>query len=156
MMQTQQLQFNIPPQVELQQPVSFEDAHGRQFPFYIDFINSFDIFQSVLEARFEDMPGFRKVKSLEYAMRDIASRSAIDLSRPWASIFRPGRIIMNMVFQQPDTTKSSTSSCPGCLTANTSVPDGGDLDIIWYSILVLYALPCSAECIQYYISCLQA
>ncbi|KAK2602929.1 hypothetical protein N8I77_009426 [Diaporthe amygdali] len=89
--QTQQLLYNIPPQVELQQPVIFEDAHGRLSPFHVEFINSFAAFQAVLEARFEDMPGLNKVRSFEYAMQDTRSKKILDLNRPWENNFRPGR-----------------------------------------------------------------
>lgn len=128
-MQIQQLHSAISPQVDRQQPVLFEDAHGRRLPFHIEFINSFKVFQSVLEARFEDVPGLRKVKSLEYNMRDMATKKAIDLDKPWESVFRPGRRVhMSMVFQRPE---SSTTSCPGCLSDNPSSPDSEDSDILW-------------------------
>lgn len=112
-MQTQQLQANLPPEVELQKPIIFEDAHGRLMPFHVEFINSFAAFQAVLEVRFSEVPGLRKVKKLEYVMQDTASKKALDLGRPWESIFRPGRkVIMSILFQEFG---STPSTCPACL-----------------------------------------
>ncbi|ROV92418.1 hypothetical protein VPNG_09580 [Cytospora leucostoma] len=65
-MQIQQLLSSIPSQVERQQPVLLEDAHGRHFPFHIEFINSFAAFQAVLELRFENVPGLKKVRNLDF------------------------------------------------------------------------------------------
>lgn len=136
-MQTQQSQSSIPPQVEFQQPVVFEDAHGRTLPFHLEFINSFTAFQWLLEFRFEKMPGLRKVKKLEYTMRDTASKRTVDLSRPWESVVRPGRkVLMSMVFQRP---KASTSSCPGCLAESPDGPGSGESDIKWYAIPTCHA-----------------
>jgi hypothetical protein len=57
----QKLQFQLSPQVDRQQPVYFEDAHGRIAPFHIEFINSFEAFQAVMEVRFRHLPGLKKV-----------------------------------------------------------------------------------------------
>lgn len=108
----QQLQSKLPPQIQHQQAVLFEDAHERLTPLHVEFINSFAAFQAVLEVRFRQVPGLKKVKSLEYTMEDTASRRSLDLSKPWESLFRPGRkVIMSMLFEQVETT---LSSCPGC------------------------------------------
>lgn len=129
--QIQQFLYNIPPQVELQQPVIFEDAHGRLSPFHVEFISSFAAFQAVLEVRFEDMPGLKKVRSLEYAMQDARSKKILDLNRPWASNFRPGRkFVMSMIFQLP---KASTSSCPGCRTENLDCLEDEASEVQWYN-----------------------
>lgn len=129
--QIQQLQANLPPQVERQQPILFEDAHERLSPFHVEFINSFAAFQAVLEVRFSQVPGLKKVKGLEYAMQDTASKKSLDMSRPWESIFRPGRkVIMSMLFQQA---KPTVSSCPGCFQEDTRDRHADeDAHIQWY------------------------
>lgn len=133
-MEMQQLQANIPPQVERQQPILFEDAHERLAPFHVEFINSFAAFQAVLEVRFSQVPGLKKVKSLEYAMQDTASKKALDVNRPWESIFRPGRrVVMSMLFQQDD---SRVSSCPGCLRDNVQGDGGEDTHVRWYDLFL--------------------
>lgn len=128
-LQFQQLQANMPPQIERQQPILFEDAHGRLAPFHLEFINSFPAFQAVLEVRFAQVPGLKKVKSLEYVMQDTASKKTLDLNKPWESIFRPGRkIIMSMLFQQVSYTQPKAPavvSCPGCLQEVEDVNNRG-------------------------------
>ena len=42
-MDMQNIQCRLPPQVDRQQPVYFEDAHGRVAPFHVEFINSFEV-----------------------------------------------------------------------------------------------------------------
>lgn len=129
-LQIQQLQANLPPQVERQQPILFEDAHERLTPFHLEFINSFAAFQAVLEVRFSQVPGLKKVKGLEYALQDTALKKTLDLSRPWESLFRPGRkVIMSILFQQAKTT---VSSCPGCLKEDMQDGAGdGDAHVQW-------------------------
>lgn len=128
-LQFQQLQANMPPQIERQQPILFEDAHGRLEPFHLEFINSFAAFQGFLELRFKQVPGLKKVKCMEYVIQDTASKKTLDLSKPWESIFRPGRrVIMSMLFQQVDSTQSrapAVVSCPGCLQEVEYVNKGG-------------------------------
>lgn len=133
-LQIQQLQANLPPQVERQQPILFEDAHERLTPFHLEFINSFAAFQAVLEVRFSQVPGLKKVKGMEYALQDTTRKKALDLSRPWESIFRPGRkVIMSILFQQ---IKTTVSSCPGCLKEDVQNGDGeGDTHIQWCETL---------------------
>ncbi|CRG92826.1 hypothetical protein PISL3812_09897 [Talaromyces islandicus] len=106
----------LPPQINCQQPVSFEDAHGRIVPIHVEFINSFDAFQAVLEVRFRDLPGLRKVQKMEYELHDSVSRRRVNLHSPWESIFLPGRnVAMSIVFRRP---QAQTSSCPGCYSRN--------------------------------------
>lgn len=130
-LQMQQLLSNIPAQVDLQQPVFFEDAHGIPARLCLEWFNSLAAFQAGLEAHFQDMPGLKKVKNLEYALEDVGSKRKIDLTKSWRSIFRPGRRVnMSMVFPQ---TQAQSSSCPGCFSEN--VIAGGDTnDEIQWSV----------------------
>ncbi|KAJ4414464.1 hypothetical protein N0V82_007913 [Gnomoniopsis sp. IMI 355080] len=122
--QIQQLHASLPPQVDRQQPILFQDAHERLTPFHVEFINSFAAFQAVLEVRFSQVPGLKKVIGLEYAMEDTASKRTLDLTKPWESIFRPGRkVVMSMLFQQVE---STISSCPGCLKETVQEDSGED------------------------------
>lgn len=138
--QMQQLMCSIPPQIEREQPVLFEDAHGRLTPFHVEFINSYAAFQAVLEARFQNMPGLRKVRNLEYSMQDIQTNQILDLSRSWENSVRPGRkFVMSMVFELP---KAVISSCPGCSTENFNRLRNKGSDFQWYetSLLSLFLL----------------
>lgn len=137
--QMQQVLRSIPPQIEREQPVIFEDAHGRITPVHVEFINSFEAFQAVLLTRFEHMPGLRKVRNLEYSMQDARSQEILDLSKPWESNFRPGRRLnMSMVFR---ILSEVTSSCPGCSTENSNLLGHGDADVQWYVEVLLLLAP---------------
>lgn len=137
--QMQQLQSKLPPQIQLQQPVLFEDAHERLTPLHVEFINSFAAFQAVLEIRFSQVPGLKKVKGLEYTMEDTASRRSLDLSKPWESLFRPGRkVIMSMLFEQVETTMSS---CPGCFRETAQKGGCKNTHTQWCGCLCFFS-PC--------------
>jgi hypothetical protein len=129
----QKLQFQLPAQVDRQQPVCFEDAHGRIAPFHVEFINSFEAFQAVMEVRFRHVPGLKKVQNIQYAIHESTSKRKIDLTAPWESVFLPGRKVnMSMVFRRPQT---SMSSCPACLTENEIEDSKEGSEIQWYVII---------------------
>ena len=133
----QKLQFQLPAQVDRQQPISFEDAHGRIAPFHIEFINSFEAFQAVIEVRFRHVPGLKKVQNIQYVIHDLSSKRKLDLTAPWDSVFLPGRKVnMSMVFRRPQT---SMSSCPGCLTENEIDDSNKGSEIKWYVITFIIA-----------------
>jgi hypothetical protein len=125
----QKIQSQIPPQVTRQQPVYFEDAHGRIAPFHIEFINSFEAFQAIMEVRFRHVPGLKKVQNSEYLLHEFNSKRELNLRAPWESVFLPGRKVnMSMVFQRP---QASLSSCPGCQTENETEREATDKEIKW-------------------------
>lgn len=122
-------QTRIPPQIERQQPVYFEDAHGRLAPFYTEFINSLEAFQAVMEVRFRHVPGLKKVQRNQYLIQEPSSKRRLNLRAPWESVFLPGRkVVMSMIFQTPQT---STSSCPGCQTENEVSSSRSQEEIQW-------------------------
>ncbi|KAF2028074.1 hypothetical protein EK21DRAFT_102145 [Setomelanomma holmii] len=109
-------QAQIPLQIDRQQPVYFEDAHGRLAPFHIEFINSFEAFQAVMEVRFRHVPGLKKVQGNRYTVKESNTKRVLNLGAPWESVFLPGRkVVMSMIFHVPQTT---TMSCPGCQSEN--------------------------------------
>jgi hypothetical protein len=133
----QKLQFQLPAQVDRQQPVYFEDAYGRIAPFYIEFISSFDAFQAVMEVRFRHVPGLKKVQNVEYAIQESSSKRKLDLTAPWDSIFLPGRKVnMSTVFRRPQT---SMSSCPGCQTENKIEDSNKGSEIQWYVNISIFS-----------------
>jgi hypothetical protein len=126
----QTLQFQLPLQVDRQQPVYFEDAHGRIALFHTEFISSFDAFQAVMEVRFHHVPGLKKVQNIEYTIQDLSSKRKFDLTASWDSIFLPGRkMTMSIVFRRPH---MSMSSCPGCQTENKTEGSNIESEIQWY------------------------
>lgn len=122
-------QTQLPPQIDRQLPVYLEDAHGRVAPFHIEFINSFEAFQAVMEARFLHLPGLKKVQRSEYLIQEPGRKRTLNLKAPWESVFLPGRkFVMSMVFQTP---QKSTSSCPGCQTENEHLTNESQSYIQW-------------------------
>jgi hypothetical protein len=123
------LQTQLPPQIDRQQPVYFEDAHGRVAPFHIEFINSLEAFEAVMEVRFRHVPGLKKIQRSEYLLQEPGGKRKLNLQAPWESVFLPGRkVFMSMVFQTPQT---STSSCPGCQTENEVPTNESQSEVQW-------------------------
>jgi uncharacterized protein YhaN len=122
-------QKQIPLQVDRQQPVYFEDAHGRIAPFHTEFINSREAFQAVMEVRFGHVPGLKMVQRNQYIVKELNSKRKLNLQAPWESVFLPGRkVVMSMVFQMPQTT---TTSCPGCQSAQKVSSDESRGETQW-------------------------
>lgn len=110
-----QLQTRVPPEFEscwIQEPLILTNALGRIAPVHLELINSWDVLESVLEARFRNIPGERKITRREYVLQDRSSQLDIERSASFESSFLPGRKIdMSMVFKQGP---STGASCPGC------------------------------------------
>ena len=105
----------LPSQLErvlYQEPFILEDGIGRIAPVHMQFICSWEAFDSVLELRFRNMQGYTMVQNKEYVIQESSTRREIDRSFPWEASFLPGqKVVMSMLFN--DTT-SSTTSCPRC------------------------------------------
>lgn len=62
-----------------QEPFILEDGIGRIAPVHMQFISSWEAFDSVLELRFRRMQGYKMVQNKEYAIQDHATgRRLID------------------------------------------------------------------------------
>ena len=69
-------------------------------------------FEAVLEIRFRQLPGHRKIKQREYALRNNALERDVEKSLAFTRCFLPGkRIDMSMIF---DGSIGGRSACPGC------------------------------------------
>ncbi|EGD88635.1 hypothetical protein H112_03554 [Trichophyton rubrum D6] len=130
----------LPPQIERQRPVELEDAHGRVTPFHVEFINSFEALQAVLEARFRNVPGWKKVKNMEYVMKESNSKRQLNFKAPWESVFLPGRsVTMSMVFWMPP---PSGLRCLGCQLESQESATGYEVQCqgpnckLWYERVV--------------------
>ncbi|KAM5456233.1 hypothetical protein MaudCBS49596_001254 [Microsporum audouinii] len=138
-----QLDYQVPilaPQIGRQHPVELEDAHGRVTPFHVEFINSFEAFQAVLEARFRNVPGWKKVKNMEYVMKESHSNRRLNFNAPWESVFLPGRsVTMSMVFWMPP---PDMLRCPGCQLESKESGTGYEIQCqgsnckLWYERVV--------------------
>lgn len=102
----------------IQEPVILTDALGRVVPIHLELINSWDVFDSVLTARFTNLPGEGKIARREYAIHEQNLERDIQRTQPFTACFLPGhRLDMMVVFQ--DKTESSDTlknSCPSCKT----------------------------------------
>jgi hypothetical protein len=124
------LQTRVPREFQpcwIQEPLILTDALGRVAPVHLELINSWGVLESVLAARFQNIPGERKIKRREYALQDRGSLSDIDRSAQFDVCFLPGRKVdMTMIFKE---TQPQTVSCPGCsMVAPQKDPTGSS----WY------------------------
>ena len=130
-----------------QEPFIFEDGIGRLAPVHLQFITSWEAFDSVIELRFQGLQGYRMVQQRRYVMQDGATHREIDRSRPWEASFLPGqKVVMSMLFNDAE---SNTVSCPRCQTSSEGSLNS---DIQWFVILtpgilvsnnfVVLAVPC--------------
>jgi len=104
----------------IEDPVILEDPIGRIAPVHPQFITSWDAFNAVLEGRFHDREGYKKMKQREYGLQIRKTGKEIEQSRPWQSAFSPGQHIeMSFVFNQDDVGESSSAICPGCRTPSS-------------------------------------
>ncbi|KAF2236202.1 hypothetical protein EV356DRAFT_531139 [Viridothelium virens] len=125
----------IPSQLSFEQPVSFQDAHGRMLPIQVAWIDTWDHFETMLKWKFSTLPGLAKIERGEYVLTDPFGTKDIDRARSIQSVFRPGRRInMSMIFRQ----SLRSQNCPKC---DNEVLESSDLDNhceacgLWYSRL---------------------
>ncbi|MDI1490490.1 MAG: hypothetical protein OHK93_001694 [Ramalina farinacea] len=104
---------NIPGQVERQQPVYLNDALGRDMPFHLEFIVSWEALVSVLSINFKRIgSAAEKIQNGDFAIHDTHTKQDIELSRSWEECFAPGQHVeMSIIFDRP---KACTNSCPKC------------------------------------------
>ena len=121
------LQNSLPSHLErslFEEPIILDDPMGRIAPVHLQFITSWDAFHSVLELRFQNMPGQIKIGRRQYALQAQGTGREIELSRPWHAAFISGqRIDMSFIFSQDDTSESSSTTCPGCRTPSSYTTD---------------------------------
>jgi hypothetical protein len=128
------IQAGLPTRLErslIQEPFILEDAIGRVAPVHLQFLDSWDAFDAVLELRFRDVHGFAKVCKKEYILQERATGREIDRSRCWKRSFLPGqRIDMSLIFKREVTRsqRSMAANCPKCqLTSDKPT----NMDIQW-------------------------
>jgi hypothetical protein len=110
------------------EPFLLEDVIGRISPVHVQFINSWDAFDAVLELRFRKIQGHTKVKRKEYTLQEHATKREISRSRPWEGAFLPGqRIDMSLIFDSKEQASMKTS-CPSCKEVSE---DSQDSEIQW-------------------------
>jgi hypothetical protein len=115
------LQSRIPKELGpcwIQEPVILTDALDRVAPIHLELINSWGVFDSVLAARFIDLPGEGKIARREYAIHEQNLERDVQRTQPFTSCFLPGRRLDMMVVFQNKNESSDTlkNSCPSCKT----------------------------------------
>lgn len=125
------LQTRVPPefaQCLTQEPVILTDAIGRVAPVHLELVNSWEVLESVLAARFRNIPGGeRKIKHKEYALQDRKSLKDLDRDVSFESCFMPGgNVDMAMIFQGG---QSWRNSCPSC---GKGSEHRQSVAVIWY------------------------
>jgi hypothetical protein len=108
-------------------PFMLEDAIGRMAPVHLRFITTWEAFDSVLEIRFEDKPGWNKIRKKEYALQESATGREISRASSFAETFLPGqRVAMSIIFKTK-TRNQGSATCPRCSEVAT---EPGDSDIL--------------------------
>lgn len=123
------LQSVLPSRLErtlIEEPFILEDPIGRIAPVHLQFVTSWDAFNSILEIRFRNLQGFKKIKNKQYELQEKATQRDIDQSRAWERAFLPGqRIEMSFVFRNDEssTKDANTTTCPGCQAPSLYPPE---------------------------------
>ncbi|OCL03034.1 hypothetical protein AOQ84DRAFT_392540 [Glonium stellatum] len=135
------LQAGLPSQLEgrlIQEPFILEDAIGRIAPVHPQFITSWEAFYSVLEIRFQDIQGLRKIRNKEFILQDHTTCREVDSLRRWESAFLPGRRYnMSMVFirKARKGQEAGLATCPQCGKVSDQPTDKDiqcDACAMWY------------------------
>lgn len=123
------IQAALPSRLErvlIEEPFILEDPIGRIAPVHLQFVTSWEAFHAVMEKRFFNLQGFRKLQQRKYVLQDRATRREIDQARPWRRAFLPGqRVEMAFIFQSGDEEDSNATNttCPACQTPSESTSD---------------------------------
>ncbi|KAE9370054.1 hypothetical protein N431DRAFT_344057 [Stipitochalara longipes BDJ] len=125
------IQAGLPSSLEralIQEPFILEDAIGRIAPIHMQFISSWEAFEAVLELRFRNAPGYRKVQNRKYTFQEHGTKKDIVRTRPWDASFLPGqKIDMSLIYKGFEK-EGAGSVCPAC--RNPSV-EAQDTEVQW-------------------------
>jgi hypothetical protein len=101
-----------------------DDPLCRKAPIPLELVDSWLVFDAILDARFQHSPGLQRIKERYYTLQDATSKEAIQRTENFQAAFRPGRhIVMSALFPDEDVNEQS---CPGCRRQNS----GGSEDEI--------------------------
>ncbi|OSS47245.1 hypothetical protein B5807_09803 [Epicoccum nigrum] len=122
----------------IDEPFILEDPIGRIAPVHLQFVTSWEAFHAVMENRFSNLQGFRKIQQRKYGLQDGATGREIALTRPWQRAFLPGqRVEMAFIFQSDGAKDASATNttCPGCQSPSQNT---GDTDIHCHNCFIWY------------------
>ena len=95
----------------------FEDACGAIMPIPLSLVNSWCVFQAVLESRFQGRPGLSKIRRKEYRLHEEGTKRHIDTTDDIRQSILPGtKILQEVVFYQNQSIwhDDQKSICPCC------------------------------------------
>ncbi|KAH0531383.1 hypothetical protein TsFJ059_000220 [Trichoderma semiorbis] len=115
---TPQLQQSIPILFQQQlcqqlplSPVLVIDSRGYYLPFYLETIDSKELFVEILRHRFKNL-GTNKIERGEWTLEYQHNGQCLDLSSDWQSVIKPNQILnMRMIFRRQN---NSSTKCPSC------------------------------------------
>lgn len=107
--------FQLPPQVPCRDLVAVNDALGETYGFSLNFVDSLELFLTILRRKFEHV-GLGKIERGEWMLQNHHTGQVLDLKRPWKVIVKPGQTLdMSMIFRK----RSCLSIlCPWCNEEN--------------------------------------
>jgi hypothetical protein len=112
----------------IQEPWILEDAIGRISAIPVQFIESWDAFDAVLEIRFRDVQGFQKVKEKKYILQQHGTGLEVTRSAAFTTAFIGGkRYEMSLLFDG-EAEPPAGASCPSC---HADSYDLSDAEILW-------------------------
>lgn len=125
----EQSKDSLPPQVLLQQPVTFIDALDRVSSFHLDWIDSHEAFLAVLKCRFRNY-GHQMIENGRFAIQASKTKRDINLNKPWNVCLFPGQEYdMSMLFQDPN--RGNDTSCTSCTSCHEICPGKPGDEITW-------------------------
>lgn len=101
-----------------------EDSHGLIL--HLDFVNSWEAFDSVLENRFKGKNRSRRVLKGQYLVQEQSSGRQVDRTSSFEASFRPkDAVVMSVVSKTRDlkANRQQNSSCPWCHTPSSTQND---------------------------------
>jgi hypothetical protein len=125
-------------------PAILEDGLGRIAPVHLQFVNSWDAFDAVLEVRFRGLDGHEKVIKRDFVLQEHATGFEIRRSRAWEASILPGqRIEMSFVFSQEGSFASTAvdASCTSCPKCGFVCSEKQDSEVQWYGAVCLLESP---------------
>ena len=129
---------------EAEEPVMFEDACGAVVPLPLALVNSWEVFQDVLESRFRGRPGLSKLRRKEYGLREQGTdrRIPFDGGGDIRDALVPGtRIAQEMLFHEDDVASLGDvrlATCPFCHKGGVGSKADGMRLTRWYVPLMIH------------------
>lgn len=117
-----------------EEPIIFEDARGHIVPIHTNLIDTWKLFDIILETKFEGAPGLQKVVRKDYVLQDRATNREIDRAISFRKAFIPGqKIDMSIIFRSAvgatPTSSHVSTPCPRCHCLCSTA--GADKDTVW-------------------------